>query len=94
MSCFWHVLCRVCGMFCGLNWEDIVASGQRLFRDGFGSKLACTGAAKELFGMQLRGSHAISWMGSKLLPSGTQLCGFPRNCVAPAHFQVSNFGRS
>ena len=24
--------------FCGLNWEDIVAGGQGLFRDGFGSK--------------------------------------------------------
>ena len=39
MSWFWHVWCRVCGMFCGLNWEDIVACGQGLFRDGFGSKI-------------------------------------------------------
>ena len=91
--CFWHVLCCVCGMFCGLNWEDIVAGGQGLFRYGFGSKLACTGAAKELSGTQLCGTHAIAWLGSKFLPSSTQLRGFPRNCVAPAHFQASNFGR-
>ena len=38
MPCFWHILCRVCGMFCGLNWEDIMAGGQGLFRDGFMSK--------------------------------------------------------
>ena len=25
-------------MFCGLNWEDIVAIGKGLFWDGFGSK--------------------------------------------------------
>ena len=25
-------------MFCGLNWEDIVAGGKGSFRDGFGSK--------------------------------------------------------
>ena len=25
-------------MVCDLNWEDIVASGKGLFRDGFGSK--------------------------------------------------------
>ena len=75
MPCFWHVLCCVCG----LNWVDIVPDGQGLFRDGFGSKMACTGAAKELSGMLLRGSHAIAWLGSKLKPSGTQLHGFPRN---------------
>ena len=94
MPCFWHVLCRVCGMFYGLNWEDNVADGQGLFRDGFGSKLACTGAAKELSGTLARGSHAIAWLGSKLQPSGTQLRGFPCNCVAPAHLQTFNFGRS
>ena len=48
MPCFWHVLCLVCGMFCGLNWEDIVADGQGLFRVGFGSKIgvyrSCQGA--------------------------------------------------
>ena len=32
------VLCCVFAMFCGLNWEDIVASGQGLFQDGFESK--------------------------------------------------------
>ena len=38
MSCLWHVLCRVYGMFCDLNWEDIMAGGKGMFRDGFGSK--------------------------------------------------------
>ena len=75
MPCFWHVWCRVCGMFCGLNWEDIVVGGQGLFRDGFGSKLVCTGAVNELSGMLVRGSHAIAWLGSKLQLSGTQLSG-------------------
>ena len=53
-----------CGMFCGLKWEDIVAGGQGLFRDGFGSKLACTGAAKELSGTPGRGSHVVAWLGA------------------------------
>ena len=62
-----------------------------------GQKLACTRAAKDLSGTPVRGSHAIAWMGSNLQPSGT-LIGYaiawvPRNCVAPAHFQTSNFGR-
>ena len=68
-------LCRVYGMFCGLNWEDNVASGQGLFRDGFGLKLACSGVAKELSGTLVRGSHAIAWLGSKFQLSGTQLRG-------------------
>ena len=67
------VLCRVFGMFCGLNWEDIVADGQGPFRDGFGSKLACIGASKELSSTQLCGSHAIVWLGLKLYPLSTQL---------------------
>ena len=55
-------------MFCGLKWEDIVAGGQGLFRDGFGRKLACTGAAKELSGTPGRGSHVVAWLGAS---SGT-----------------------
>ena len=43
-----------------------MAGGQELFRDGFGSKLVCTGASKELSGTLVHGSHAIVWMGSKL----------------------------
>ena len=56
-------------------------------------KSACIGAAKELSCTSVRGSHAIVWLGSNLQPSGTQLCGFARNCVAPAHLQTFNFGR-
>ena len=55
-----------------------------------GRKLACTGATKELSGTPVRGSHAIAWLGAS---SGTQLHGFPHNCVAPAQCQPSNFGR-
>ena len=33
-----------------------------------GRKLACTGAAKGLFGMPVRGIHAIAWLGAS---SGT-----------------------
>ena len=44
--------------------------------------MVCTGVAKELSGMLLLGSHTIVWLGSKLKPSGMQLRGFPRNCVA------------
>ena len=55
-----------------------------------GRKLTCTGAAKELSGTPVPGSHAIAWLGAS---SGTQLRGFPRNCVAPAQCQPSNFGR-
>ena len=56
-----------------------------------GQKLACTGATKELSGTQLCGTHAITWLGSKLQPSTTQLLGFRRNCVALAHLQTFNF---
>ena len=66
MPCFWHFLFCVCGMFCGLKWEDNVVGGQGLSWDGFGSKLTCTGATKELFGTQLCGTHAIAWLSSKL----------------------------
>ena len=38
MSRLWHFLCRVYGMFCGLNWDDIVVGGKGLFRNCFGSK--------------------------------------------------------
>ena len=56
-------------------------------------KFACSGAAKELSGTPVRGSHAIAWLGSNFQPSGMQLHGFPRNCVVLAHLQTSNFGR-
>ena len=42
---FW---CRVYGISCGLNWEDIFVGGQRLFWDDFESKTgvyrSCQGA--------------------------------------------------
>ena len=58
-----------------------------------GQKLSYARAAKELSGTPVRGSHAIAWLGSNLQPLGTQLRGFPRNCVALAHRQTSNFGQ-
>ena len=79
MPCFWHVLCRACG----LNWEDIVTGGQRLFRNGFRSKWR----VPEFQRSSLAHCYveATLWLGSKLKPSGTQLRGFPRNCIALAH---------
>ena len=90
MPCFWHVWYHVRGMFCGLNWEDIVAGGQGLFRMVSGQKLACTRAAKELSGKPGRGSHAVAWLGAS---SGTLWRGIPRYSVAPAQCQSSNFER-
>ena len=95
------VLCHVFGMFCTVFVVCFVASIGRIMwlvdkgcsEMVSGQKLACTRAAKELSSMPVRGSHAIAWLGSNLQPSGTQLRGFPRNCVALAHFQTSNFGR-
>ena len=86
------VLCSVFGMFCAVFVACFVASIGRILSPvdkGYfgivsGQKLACTRAAKELSGTPVRGSHAIAWLGSNLQPSGTQLRGFPRNCVAPA----------
>ena len=67
MACFmpwlWYVLCRVYGMFCGLNWEDIVVGEKGLFLGWFRVKMACTGAAKELSGTLLRRSHTIASLG-------------------------------
>ena len=85
---FGMVLCRVFGMFGAV----FVASIMRILWpvdkgcSGMvsGQKLACTGAAKELFGTLVRGSHTIAWLGSNLQHSSTQLRGFPLNCVAPA----------
>ena len=95
------VLCHVFGMFYAVFVACFVASIGRIMwpvdkgcsRMVSGQKLACTRVAKELSGALVRGSHAIAWLGSKLQPSGTQLRGFPRNCVAPAHLQTSNFGQ-
>ena len=92
------VLCRVFGMIGAMFVACFVASIGRILWlvdkgcSGMvsGLNLACTGASKELSGTPVRGSHAIAWLGAS---SGTQLRGFPRNCVAPAQCQPSNFGR-
>ena len=89
MPCSWHVWYHVRGMFCGLNWEDNVAGGQELFRDGFGSKTGVYRSAKELFGTPGHGSHAIAWLGAS---SGTLWRRIPRYSVAPAQCKPSNFG--
>ena len=52
-----------------------MAGGQGLFWDGLGSKLVRIGAAKELSGMLVRGSHAIGWLGLKLQLSSMQFHG-------------------
>ena len=91
------VLCRVFDMFVACFVASI---GRILWPMDKGcsgmvsdQKLVCTRASKELSGTQVHGSHAIAWLGSNLQPSGMQFRGFPRNCVAPAQSQTSNFGR-
>ena len=96
------VLCRVFGMFGAVFVACFVASIGRILwpvdkgcsKMVSGQNLAYTGAAKELSSMPVLGSHAITWLDSNLQPSGIQLRGFPRNCVAPTHLQTSNFGQS
>ena len=86
------VLCCVFSMFGAMFVACFVASIGRilwLVDKGYsgmvsGQKLVCTGAAKELSGTPMRGSHVITLMGSNFQPLGTQLRGFPCNCVAPA----------
>ena len=71
---FW---CHVCGMLCGLNWEDIVAGGQGLFRDGFESKIgvyqSCQGALWHAGAWKPRYcvvgcilGYAITWVSTQL----------------------------
>ena len=65
------VLCRVFGMFCALFVACFVVSIGRILWpmdkgcSGLDSdqKLVCTGAAKELSGTPVRGSHSIAWLG-------------------------------
>ena len=95
MSCFWHVLCRVCSMFCVVFVACFVTSIGRIL---WPMDKGCSGMVSGQNGVyrSCQGSlwHAIAWLGSKLKPLGTQLGGFPRSCVAPAHLQASNFGWS
>ena len=82
---FW---CRVCGISCGLNWEDIVArawkarcgvAGASSGTPGSGSHaVAWLGASSGTPGC---GSHAVAWLGAS---SGTLWRGIPRYSVAPA----------
>ena len=68
------VLCRVFGMFGAVFVACFVASIGRILWpmdkgcSGMvsGKKLVCTGAAKELSGTSMRGSHTIAWLGSKI----------------------------
>ena len=82
----------------GLNWEDIVAGGQGLFRDGFGSKTGVYRSCQGSSGTPLLGIHAVAWLGTSSgtplrgihavawlgATSGTPLRGIPRYGVAPA----------
>ena len=91
---FW---CRVCGISCGINWEDIVAGGQGLFRDDFGSKTgvyrSCQGILWHSGAWNPRRSmagyllwHARAWNPRRSVagaPSGTPGRGIPRYSVAP-----------
>ena len=72
------VLCCVFGMFGVVFVTCFVASIGKIlwlmdkgcFGMVSGQKLACTGAAKELSGTPVRGSHTIEWLGSKISALG------------------------
>ena len=78
------VLCRVFGMFCAVFVACFVASIGRIMWpvdkgcSGMvsGQKLACTGAAKELSGTPVHGSHTIAWLGSNFNPRVCNCMGF------------------
>ena len=74
--CLWRVLWPQLGGYCG-RWTRVVPRW-------FQIEMACTGAAKELSGTLLCGSHAVAWLGSKLKPSGTQL----RSPCSPSSLQL------
>ena len=65
VPCLWHVLWPQLGGYCG-QWTRAVS----------GKKLACIGAAKELSGTPVCGSHAIAWLGSNLHPRVRYYVGF------------------
>ena len=56
MPCLWHVLYHVRG----LNWEDIVANGKRLFSGQNDVYWSCQGALW----------HAIAWLGFEIAALG------------------------
>ena len=66
------VLCLVFGLFGAMFVACFVASIGRIlwsvdkgcFGMVSGQKLECIGAAKELSGTPVRGSHSIAWLGS------------------------------
>ena len=66
MPCFWHVWCRVCGMFCGLNWENIVADGQGLFLICHAPNPAPDGVSSE--GVTLLDWDSLTFAFSELTP--------------------------
>ena len=87
------VLCRVYGLFCVVFVACFVALIRRilwLVEKGLFCEMV-SGQNDVYWSCQGALRHAIVSLGSKFQPSGMQLRGFPRNCVAPAHFQNSNF---
>ena len=85
------VLCRVFGMFGAMFVACFVASiGRILWLVDKGcsgmvssQKLVCTGAAKELSGTPVRGSHAIACLGSNFQSSGTQFAWVSKQLRSP-----------
>ena len=77
MLCLWHALCRVCGMFGGLNRVGIEADEKGLFLGRFQVKIGCTGEATGSlacycvqFGAIAWSLHAIAWLGFKISAIG------------------------
>ena len=75
---FWR---HVYGMFCGLEWEDIVADGQGLFQDGFGSKIWLVPELP-------RSSLARRCMEARLLRGWAQNCN-PRVCNCVGFYAIA-----
>ena len=95
------VLCRVFGMFCVVFVACFEASiGRILWSVDKGCSGMVSSQNRVYWSCQGALWQAIAWKprycvaGLKIEPLGMQLRGFPRNCVAPAHLQASNFGQS
>ena len=97
MPCLWHVLCHGYGMFCvvfvALIGRILWPVENGCFWDGFGSKWCVLELPRSSLARYCVKATLLRGWASKLQPSGTQLHGFWRNCVAPTHLQTSNFKR-
>ena len=86
VPCLWHVLWSQLGGYCS-RWTRAVPGWIRV-KNWCVPELPRSSLARRCVEATLLHGWA-----KKLRPSGTQSRGFPRNCIAPADFQASNFGQ-